>query len=188
MASDMDTANRALYAALLVFLTLMVACTDSQGGKDSSTSIPDSYQKYEENGVSFSYPETWSFSYDDTPSIYTDRGIGLDISEFSTATLLISEGRSLDLDYVTNRFLSGFQVPEGDFIDNFTRNSVSIGGIPAETATWEDQFLGKTQYELTVAKIQSKPHDVFVVFSLSDEDIDQSQEHKERFLKSIRIQ
>lgn len=184
----MDTFNRTLHATLLLFLTLIVACTDGQGDSDSLTEIPDSYKKYEENGVSLAYPGDWSLSYDSSPSIYTSRGIGLNISEFSTATVLISEDRDLALDYVTNRFLKEFQVNEKDTIENFNRHSETIGNFSAETASWDDRFLGHTQYELTVSKVHDQPHDVFVVFSLSDEDIAKVQEHKERFLNSIHIQ
>ncbi|WP_341937637.1 hypothetical protein [Marinimicrobium sp. C2-29] len=184
----MDTAKRSLHATLLFLLTLVVACTDDQGDSSDHVASPDSYQKYEEKGVSFAYPDSWSFSYDDSPSIYTSRGIGLDISEFSTITILISEDKTLELDYVADRLLSEFQVKEKDSIKNFTRTSDLIGRFPAETATWDDHFLGETRYELTVAKVKSNPHDVFVAFSLSDDDIGNAQDHKERFLKSIRIQ
>lgn len=184
----MDTAKTTLQAALLFLLTLTAACTDNQDGESGRLAIPDSYQEYEEKGITFSYPENWSFSYDNSPSIYASRGIGLDISEFSSATILVSEDKKLTLEYVTDRFLSEFQVEEKDSIDNFTRRSDSIGKFPVETATWNDSFLGETRYELTVSKVQSKPHDVFVVLSLSDDDITSAQEHKKHFLNSIHFQ
>jgi len=184
----MDTNNRSLLTSLLLSLTLIAACSENQNEEADRLAIPNSYQKYEENGVSFAHPESWSISYDSSPSIYTSRGIGLDISEFSTTTVLISDDKELELDYVTDRLLSEFQVQEKDSIQNFSRSSASIGVFPIEVATWSDQFLGETRYELTVARVQSEPHDVFVVFSLSDEDIGENEGHKEHFLKSIRIQ
>lgn len=184
----METLNRTLQGALFLLLTSIVACTSDQDENGASLTLPDTYQKYRNDGISLAYPGDWSLSYDDSPSIYASRSIGLDISDFSTATVLVSEDKKLALEYVTNRFLNEFQVEQKDTIDNFTRTSNTVGGFAAETATWDDYFLGETKYELTVAKVRSKPHDVFVVFSLSDDDIDETQDHKERFLKSIRIQ
>lgn len=184
----MDSVSFPLKILLLCFISLIFACRDSQSPKESSVAIPDSYVTYQKNGIRFSYPKYWTFSYDSTPSVYAGRGIGLKLSEFSSVTILVSEDRDIELSNVTDRMLGEFQLRKKDSIEDFERSGGSIAEFPVEIATWDDHFLSKTRYEMTVAKVQNRSVDIFVVFSLSGEDIPRVQEHKYRFLKSIHVQ
>ncbi|MGL6161924.1 hypothetical protein [Microbulbifer sp.] len=183
----MTIPRQPLWAVLLAILSsILIASCELDKGTDQTAFFAD-YKSYQNDGLNLDYPSTWTLAYDSTPSIYTTRGIGFEISEFSSATILIEKDKELRLSQVMDRFIDELQLEAKDTIEGFTRSTAKVNGHPAETITWKDTFLGETHYELTVTKVIDNPYDVFAVFSLSDEDIKTARPHLTIITSSIEI-
>ncbi|MCW8125284.1 hypothetical protein [Microbulbifer halophilus] len=182
------TSPRQPFAILLFTISLILVASCELGEGEVQTTPLAGYKSYRHDGLSLDYPNTWALAYDSTPSIYTTRGVGFEISEFSSATILIEKDKRLMLSQVMDHFIDELQLETKDTIEDFTRSTAKINGHPAQTIKWKDTFLGKTQYELTVARVTDTPYDVFSVFSLSDEDIKDATPHLAAFTSSIGVE
>lgn len=171
----------------LLFSAIILGCSaDSETGAKSAA-IPSDYSHYRKNGISVAFPDSWEFSFDDSPSLYADREIGFRVSDFSTASLLILDERDRSTADVMDHFVDEFQIHSAPLLTDYKRSPASIAGYTGEQITWTDTLAGKSDFEFTVIKVQGQPYSAFVIFNLSDQDIEETGVHKDLFVQGLQL-
>lgn len=174
-------------ALLLATTAFITGCNDDSEETARDTAAPPDYSHYRKDGISLAFPSSWSFFFDDSPSLYADREISFEVSDFSRVSIFILKSRNRSIASVVDHFVDEFQIESWPLVTNFERSSTTIAGFPGEKITWSDTLAGQSDFEFTVIKIQDEPYDAFVTFNLSDEDIPKNDVHKANFTQSIQL-
>lgn len=175
--------RHALAAALFLTLSVILATGCSQKPEPSQSTTA-----YNNDGLRLKYPKHWTFAYDDTPDIYASRAVGFQVSEFSTARVLIEQNDSPNSSDLASRFERELQLTTSEIVSDYNRTPIKIANFEGERLSWKDNFAGISNVEIIVIQITKTPSAVFTVFNFSDEDIAQEANYIEPFVKSISIQ
>lgn len=155
----------------------------SEGCKKNITQ--EQYQTYSNNGISFFYPKHWKFSYDDEPDIYTSRGIGLQITDISTARIWVEKNKPLTSEMIINHLENELHLKSGENISNYKNEKIKISGLESNKLTWKETSIGSSNFELIVVDLNKNK--AFALINLSDEDIVSESKNIEPFIDSISI-
>lgn len=178
---------RSVFALLLAAIVFLTGCNVDSDASAEDAAVPSDYLHYSKGDISLAFPSSWEFFFDDSPSLYADREISFKVSDFSRVGLLILTDRERSTAGVVDHYVDNFQIKSDPLLTNYERSSTTIAGFSGEIITWSDTLAGQSDFEFTVIKVQDKPYDAFVVFNLSDEDIENNDIHKDHFVRSIHL-
>ena len=172
------------YLSYVFFISLFFI-TGCDQERPSQTEPAQVTEIYSHDGLSLTYPKHWQFEYDESPDIYASRAVGFQISEFSTARILLEQSQTLKLKPLVNRLENELQLTSSEFITDYERQPIQIAGFEGEQLSWTDNFVGTAEFEVTVVNVSDSPISIVAVFNLSDEDIAKESQHIEPLLKNI---
>lgn len=173
---------RYLSCAFIISLIFITGCDQERPSQPEPAQVREIYSH---DGLSLTYPKHWQFEYDESPDIYASRAVGFQISEFSTARILLEQGQTLKLKSLVNRLENELQLTSSEFITDYERKPIQIAGFEGEQLSWTDNFVGTAEFEVTVVDVSDSPISIIAVFNLSDEDIAKESQHIESLLKNI---
>jgi hypothetical protein len=179
-----------LHKLLIVvgLLLIAVGCTQAASTEPDTSAISKDYQSYSKDGLNLRYPKHWSFAYDDSPAIYADRDASFNPTEFSKVSVLIYKENTVDETEVASMFERASKLKSSKNVEDYLQTPVSISGFKGLRLTWKNILLDPISIEMTILKIKDSPKPVFVVFKLTDEDIENETVHIASFIKSISFQ
>ncbi|WP_347332585.1 hypothetical protein [Marinimicrobium locisalis] len=180
---DKTQMSQRLFAVFFCFASYLFLA-GCQGSSDDSQ-LPESYETYSSDGISISYPQHWSFSYDDSPSLYSSRGISFSVSELSGVSVLVESDQETTTKDILDGFLSRLNIDRDPMLKELERESVEISGNEGEVLRWVDTLVDRSDRELTVVKVYDQPMDVYAVFNLTDDDIETVKPHMPKFVERI---
>lgn len=182
----MEITHRLAITLFLSLSLLLVAGCNQESQPQAIPSQPThSTASYNNNGLSLEYPKHWALAYNDTPDIYATRAVGFQVSELSTARVLIEQDGSVSSADLADRFEQELQLTTGEFVGDYRRTPIKIADFSGERLSWTDNFVGAAKVEMIVIQITEKPAAVFAVFNFGDDDIAQEAKYIEPFVKSI---
>lgn len=179
--------------AFFVFLVLIVPQIVSCSKAPSTKTKIYNQLEYANNGVSFSYPAHWKLVHDESPGLYSDREVSLDISDFSSVTIRIfyTEGAQNQEQYgltrYTERVINGLGLLNTPSFKNLHQQPTTLNNHRGYKVNWIDTLVGNDKYELTVLKYETKENQVFIVLHTSNEDIQEAEKLIKRFIQSLNI-
>lgn len=168
--------------AFIISLILVSGCNQENPPRPEPVQITGTYSH---DGLNLTYPDHWRLEYDESPDIYASRAVGFEISEFSTARILLEKDQPLKLKSLVNRLENELQLTSSEFITDYDRQPIQIAGFEGEQLSWTDNFVGSAEFEVTVVGVSSNPISIIAVFNLNDEDIAKESHHIKPLLESI---
>lgn len=176
-----------LLAAISLFF--VVACSQEAPTEHQTSIVSDQdFQPYSHEGLNLKHPPHWTLVYDESPSLYADRGVAFDASESSRIRILFYKDRPLSYSNIANQIAREFRLDSNEHVKNYRREPIKIGEFNGLRLTWQDTMIGTTAVEITILTIIDSPNPVFVEFQLHNEDITKESPHIAPFIKSISIQ
>jgi len=176
-------------ALILISLLLVSACTQEASPEHKPQAVKaKDFKSYSHDGLNLKHPHYWTLVYDDSPSLYADRGVAFDTSEFSRVSVLFYEDRSLNFSNIANQYSRELRLDSREDIDNYKREPFEIAGFKGLRLTWENTIFETISVEVTILTIIDSPNPVFAVFHLLDDDIERESPHIIPFINSILIQ
>ncbi|ABD83115.1 hypothetical protein [Saccharophagus degradans] len=179
--------------AFFVFLVLIVPQIVSCSKAPSPQTKIYEQLEYANNGISFSYPSHWKLAHDESPGLYSDREVSLDISDFSSVTIRIfyTEGAQNQEQYgltrYTERVINGLGLLNTPSFKNLHQQPTTLNNHKGYKVNWIDTLVGNDKYELTVLKYETQENQVFIVLYTSNEDIQESDDLFKTFIQSLNI-
>lgn len=181
-------------STLIKFLTALFLCVFITAcSPPSSESPPAGYVKYVSNGVALYHPKSWALAFDSEPGLYSNRAIAFTISEFSTMEVHIIKPdqlrhfSALNLENYTSKFEKILNLKSSTYNTNIARRMRMENGISSSTISWKNTMLGDDYYELTIVEHGQSGSGVFIIFNVSNEDIQATKNHLEPIFNNLTI-
>lgn len=182
----MENKSQIILLFTSILLTFLITgCNQDSQPQQTADAGDQNAKLYDNNGLSVAYPSHWKNAYDDTPAIYAERAVGFQVSDFSTASVLVKPappGKEAFADRLENEL----QLATSEYVKDYMRVPVDLAGFSGEKLSWLDTMVGTSRFEVYVIEITAKPVSIFAVFNLSDEDINKEAQNIQPFIKSIR--
>jgi hypothetical protein len=173
---------------ILASLPLTVACDREAPSEPDATVISENCQSYAKDGLALCHPRHWSLAYDETDSLYANRDVSFNPSDFSKVSVLIYNEGIGDEVAIADKFARILKLKTSKNVENYRRSKVEITGLNGVRLSWRNTLLDPVSVEMTIVKIGDSPSPFFAVFNLTDEDIDKESIYIPSFIKSISLQ
>lgn len=176
-------------ALILISLLLVTACTQEASPEDKSQAASKKdFQSYSHDGLSLKHPYYWTLAYDESPSLYADRGVSFNASEYSGISVFIFKDRSMSASKLADYFERRLRLNSTDHIKDYQREPIQIAGFKGFKLIWKNTMFDIFPVEVTILTTIDSPDPAFVVFHLLDDDIKKESPHIIPFINSISIQ
>jgi hypothetical protein len=180
--------NTHIAKLLLLVSSLLATTAYTQEAVPETTNNPkvkEDYQFYSKDGLSLKSPKDWSLAYDDNDAFYSDRAVAFNISEGNVVTVFIYNNPSKTTSNIADRYTRIIEPGSSEYVEDFSRSSITIGGYKGEKLRWKDTMLIPFTTEIIILQVTQIPPSVFVVFELLEKDIEKISPHITPVLNSI---
>lgn len=176
------------FLLIAIALFLATACTQETPAEHKDQANTKGFDSYSHDGLNLKHPTHWTLAYDESPSLYADRGVSFNTSEYSAVNVSIFKDSSIDSSRLADYFERRLRLKSTKHIENYRREPIQIEGFSGFRLTWQNTMFDVFPVELTILPIVNSPTPTFTVFHLLDKDIEKESPNFIPFINNVSIQ
>lgn len=177
--------SRLRLTVLLCLAVLFGAC-----GKEPTTQNTDvnTYHTYQNNGLTVLHPPHWVIKFDEAPDFSNDRAVVFELSEVSGATIFIYKDKNFTLASITDDYVNRLRLTQKPSVKGYQRTPIKINGSDGVRLSWKETEMFERWVEITILELKGSRTQMFVVFSLDEEDVEKESPFMAPVVASIQCQ
>jgi hypothetical protein len=173
-------------------LTLLLVIFSCFLALSCAPDAPSQYDKqdfntYEHDGLKLKHPKYWILAYDESPSLFADRGVSFNTSEFSGASIFIYKDATMNLNKLADYYERSLNLNSLEHIKEYQRRPIKLDTLEGIKLSWKNTLFEINTVEVNIFNIRPTPEPAFVVFHLLDEDIAKETANFLPFVNSISL-